>query len=90
MAAFAFMADRNGITYALVSTVAIGLISTLAVWGNRHATDARSRTRRVKRQATEMECRYMVASWMNDPDDPVWVLFSSKDNARGTTARGDR
>lgn len=76
MAAFACIFDRNLTALAVVSTVAVGLMSTFAIW-------ARTRTRRAQTRANEMECRYMVASWMADPEDPAWVLF--EEDARGKT-----
>jgi hypothetical protein len=86
MATLTSILDRNGITYAIVSTVAIGLISTFAAWGHR-TSRTRACSRRTQRQANEMECRYMIASWMADPDDPVWCLFSTGENRSDRTRR---
>lgn len=85
MAALTCILDRNVTAHVLVSTVAIGLISAIAFLSTRHAAHARARSRRTLRQHNELACRYMVARWMVDPEDPVWVLFDSKDNSRGKT-----
>lgn len=81
--ALAWIFERQITTPALLSTVAIGVISGIALFATRRVAEARAGARRARRGENELACRYMVARWMTDPDDPVWVLFDSKDVARG-------